>query len=88
MRENGRKIDGFIKSAVRLARDMGVDVCDCYSEWKKLALTVDVTMLLSNRINHQTSDMHELFADRLFDLIFKDKKEDLSDIADTVIKLL
>ena len=62
-------MDEFIYSAVKLAADMGIPVCDCYSKWKKISETEDTTMLLVNRINHPTSAMHELFANALYDMI-------------------
>ena len=49
---------------------MGITVCDVYSKWKKLAETTDTTLLLANRINHPTREMHDLFADSLFETIF------------------
>ena len=58
-----------------LAEEMGVEVCDCYSEWKKLSETQDTTMLLVNRINHPIAQMHQLFADALFKIIFKEKPD-------------
>jgi len=70
--QNSGKMDLYIESARKLAEEMGVAVCDCYSEWKKLSETKDTTMLLANRINHPTREMHGLFADMLFDVIFKD----------------
>lgn len=70
--QNSGKMDLFMKSAVQLAYEMGVEVCDCYSEWKKLSETHDTTQLLINRINHPSPQMHELFADALFEIIFKD----------------
>ena len=63
--------DLYIESAVNLAEKMKVKVCDCYKKWKKLSETQDITYLLANRINHPTKEMHELFAQSLFDLIFK-----------------
>lgn len=63
------KMDQYIYAAKQLALDMGVTVCDCYSKWKKLAETQDVTMLLENRINHPTMQMHKLFADSLYETI-------------------
>ena len=63
------KMDQYIYAAKQLALDMGVTVCDCYSKWKKLAETQDVTMLLENRINHPTMQMHKLFADSLYEII-------------------
>lgn len=45
---------------------------DCYKKWKKLSETQDITYLLANRINHPTKEMHELFAQSLFEMIFDD----------------
>lgn len=70
--QNSGKMDLYIESAVRLAQDMNVTVCDCYSKWKKLSETEDTTKLLANQINHPTKEMHELFAQSLFDTIFSD----------------
>ena len=39
--------------------------------WKELSKTEDTTKLLVNRINHPTQEMHKLFADALFETIFK-----------------
>lgn len=70
--QNSGKMDLFMESAVKLATDMDVEVCDCYSKWKELSITQDTTKLLINRINHPDRDGHKLFADMLFDVIFKD----------------
>jgi lysophospholipase L1-like esterase len=67
--QNSGKMDKYIYTAMNLAREMGVPVCDCYSKWKELAKTEDTTMLLCNRINHPTPEMHELFANALYDMI-------------------
>ena len=67
--QNSGRMDKFIYSAIKLAKEMGVQVCDCYSKWKELSKTTDITMLLANRINHPTSEMHNLFADSLYDMI-------------------
>jgi lysophospholipase L1-like esterase len=68
-------MDKYMDEAMSLARKMGVTVCDCYGEWKKLAKTQDITLLLANRINHPTVQMHELFARMLFNTIFSDCDE-------------
>lgn len=68
--QNGGRMDDYIFSAADLARKMGVKVCDCYSLWKELSKTKDTTLMLANRINHPTREMHKLFADSLFDIIF------------------
>lgn len=70
--QNEGKMDKYIYSAVELAESMDVTVCDCYSQWKKLSETCDTTQLLANKINHPTKEMHNLFADMLFEIIFKD----------------
>ena len=67
--QNSGRMDQYIYSAIDLARECGVTVCDCYSCWKELAKTQDTTMLLANRINHPTPEMHNLFADRLYEVI-------------------
>lgn len=77
--QNSGRMDEFMHSAVALAEEMGVTVCDCYSKWKKLAETEDTTLLLINRINHPTSEMHELFADALFKTILPEAQEKSSD---------
>lgn len=73
--QNNGRMDLYMKSAKELAEEMGVEVCDCYSEWKKLSETQDTTMLLVNRINHPIAQMHQLFADALFKIIFKEKPD-------------
>lgn len=70
--QNSGKMDLFMLSAVNLAEEMGVTVCDCYSQWKELSKTQDTTKLLINGVNHPNQDMHELFANSLFEAIFKD----------------
>ncbi len=76
MQNSGRMSD-YIFSAKALAEKMGVTVCDCYSEWLEMSKTSDITALLANHINHPTKEMHELFADRLFEIIFEDSNVDV-----------
>ena len=68
MQSEGR-MDAYMTAAVRLAHEMGVAVCDCYAEWKRLAEREDTTVLLANRINHPIPEMHALFANRLYEMI-------------------
>lgn len=68
--QNSGRMDLYINSAIELAKEMNVAVCDCYSEWKRISQTQDVTQLLINRINHPIPQMHELFANNLFNIIF------------------
>ena len=67
--QNGGRMDFYMNAAMDLARKMGISVCDCYSKWKELSKTQDVTMLLANRINHPIAEMHQLFADSLYEVI-------------------
>lgn len=82
--QNSGKMDLYMNSAVKLAEEMGVEVCDCYSEWKKLSETQDTTELLANYINHPTVEMHELFADMLLKTIFKGSPEVIKDVISTM----
>ncbi len=66
--QNGGGMDEYMQAAVRMAKQCGVTVCDCYAEWKKFQQNgVNITSLLSNYINHPTREMHRLFCDKLFD---------------------
>ena len=82
--QNEGRMDQYIYSAIELARKMDVVVCDCYSEWKKLAEQQDTTLLLANRINHPTKKMHGLFADMLFKTIF-DTTSDIDPVSDNTM---
>lgn len=73
---NSGKMDEYVAAAKKLAENMGIKVCDCYSAWKKLSETQDTTALLSNGINHPNEEMHELFANMLFDVIFDDNESE------------
>ena len=80
--QNSGRMDEYIYAAIDLAKRMGVLVCDCYSKWKELSKTQNVTNLLANRINHPTPEMHKLFADCLYELIMENQKsEDATDDA-------
>ena len=74
MQTNGR-MDNYMESAVTLAESMGVKVCNCYAKWKEMSKTQDITLLLDNRINHPTREMHQLFADMLFETVFSQTGE-------------
>jgi len=75
-RQMDGSMDNQIFSAIKVAKEMGVKVCDCYGEWKKMHESgVDTTKLLINKINHPTAEMHKLFADMLFDVIMNDEAD-------------
>jgi lysophospholipase L1-like esterase len=64
-------MDEYMETAKRIALLNKVGVCDCYRQWKALySAGVDITRLLCNRINHPSREMHGLFSDALFELIF------------------
>lgn len=76
--QNEGRMDKYISEAIRLAEEMNVTVCDCYRKWKELYENgTDTTLLLSNRINHPTEEMHKLFADMLFDIIIPEKDSEI-----------
>lgn len=75
--QNSGRMDEYIFSAISLAKNMGIPVCDTYSKWKKLAETEDTTLLLANRINHPISEMHQLFANELYDMIIGDHQSEI-----------
>ena len=84
--QNEGKMDLFMESACKLAKDMNVKVCDCYSIWKEISKTQDVNMLLANRINHPTKGMHELFANELFKIIFDGESIATSSVDNSMYK--
>ena len=69
--QNSGRMDMYMEKAVQLAKKKGISVCDCYSKWKALSESKDITVLLANRINHPVKEMHELFAQSIFDEIMK-----------------
>jgi len=85
--QNSGKMDLYISSAIKLAKEMNITVCDCYAQWKKLSETQDITELLVNYINHPTQEMHHLFSDMLFDTIFKDTTCKSERDTDTMYKI-
>jgi len=85
--QNEGRMDKYISEAIRLAEEMGVTVCDCYKEWKALySKGTDTTLLLSNRINHPTEEMHKLFADMLFDIIIPEKDFKVAESINTMLE--
>lgn len=82
--QNSGKMDHYMEEAVKTAKEMGIPVCDCYAKWKELSKTQDTTQLLINRINHPTPEMHQLFADSLFEMIFDETEAVVSDNESTM----
>ncbi len=84
--QNSGRMDTYIYAAIDLARSMGIEVCDCYSKWKELSKTQDITCLLANRINHPTREMHELFAQSLFELILPEEARKIGKAESTMYR--
>ena len=71
-RQNEGIMDLYVQAAKEVCEEKGVRVCDCYGKWKMLAAGgVDVTELLSNKINHPTREMHWLFAYSLVETMMR-----------------
>jgi len=65
-------LDTYVKAARQVCAEEQVPVCDCYALWQTMqAGGVDVTSLLSNKINHPTREMHWLFAYELVKTMFE-----------------
>lgn len=65
-------LDYYLDEAKKVCNELGVRVCDCYAKWKKLYDNgVDITELLSNKMNHPSRDMNWLFAISLLETMFE-----------------
>jgi hypothetical protein len=63
VKQNSGAFDAHIQAAKNICAERGIPVCDCYSIWKSLSQSgVNVTELLSNKINHPTREMNYMFA--------------------------
>ena len=62
----------YVEAAKEVCQEKKVPVCDCYAKWRKLYENgVNITELLSNKINHPDRDMHWLFAVSLVETMFE-----------------
>ncbi len=70
--QNENRPDLYYAEAMKKAEEYGCVVVDAYGAWKKLSeYGVDITELLSNRLNHPTRAMHRLFSDLLYEEVVK-----------------
>lgn len=70
--QNDGVLEQYLECAKETAVKCGVRVCDVYSKWKLLYENgVDITELLSNKINHPTREMNMLFAYSLIEEMMK-----------------
>lgn len=61
--QNEGQLEAYLERAKEIAQKNGVVICDCYAKWQTLYQNgVNVTELLSNKINHPTREMNKLFA--------------------------
>lgn len=74
--QNEGVMDALVQVGRETAARYGCELCDCYAYWKELQERgVDTTALLCNYINHPSRKMHGLFADKLFEIIWKRLEE-------------
>ncbi len=70
-REKSGVLEAYVDEAKKVAEACGVQVCDCYRKWKRMASCgVDTTSLLANYINHPTREMHWMIAASLVEIVF------------------
>lgn len=70
--QNEGLFDRYMECARSVCEEEAIPVCDCYRKWKRFHQSgVDVTDLLANYLNHPTREMHNLFAESLFDTIWE-----------------
>ena len=64
-------LEKYIEEAKKVCIEENIPVCDCYSIWKKLETSgVDITSILSNKLNHPIKEMHWMFAYELVKMMF------------------
>jgi lysophospholipase L1-like esterase len=71
--QNEGFLDMYLDAAKDICKRRGIPVCDCYEKWKLLMHNgVDVTELLSNKMNHPTREMNWLFAVSLVETMMEE----------------
>lgn len=70
--QNSGRMDKYMTAATDLVRECGAYVADAYSKWRELSKPTDTTMLFDIFINHPKTEMHELFVDEIYRIIFPD----------------
>ena len=69
--QNEGIMDIYMEAAIKTCEECGVIVCDCYKKWKAMyKCGVNITELLSNKINHPTEELNKIFAYSLVETIF------------------
>ena len=71
-RQNTGLLDAYFDKARSVCAEHGVPVCDLYALWKAMNLGgVDVTELLSNKLNHPSREYHSYIAVKLVETMFE-----------------
>lgn len=71
-RQNSGILKAYMDKAKEIAKECGVKVCDIYPVWEKLiSAGVDVTELLSNKINHPIREFHYYMAIKLIEIMLE-----------------
>ncbi len=76
--QNDGTMDTHMQAACRTAREHGIPVCDGYALRKQRSRTEDATRLLANGISHPRAELHELFAQELFRMLFPESTPETS----------
>ncbi len=64
-------LEDFVSVFKKVANEEGAVICDVYKKWKTLkASGVDITELLSNKLNHPTREMNKMTAYSLVETMF------------------
>lgn len=70
--QEGGMLDRYVDAAREVCADEGVKLCDCYKIWKAFYDGgVNITEILSNKLNHPIRELHWLFAHELLRTIFE-----------------
>ena len=74
IRQNSGLLDAYFDEARRVCRECGVPVCDLYAAWKAMEQGgVNVTELLSNKLNHPLREYHSYIAVKLVETMLEVK---------------
>lgn len=65
-------LDKYIDAAREACREESVKLCDCYKIWKSFYDGgVNITEILSNKLNHPIRELHWIFAHELLKVMFE-----------------
>lgn len=64
-------MDAYVAKIREIANQLDIPIADAYAEWQLLeSQGVDTTALLANGLNHPNAEMHKVFVNKLYDVIF------------------